>query len=607
MVTALAASAALAIGAGVAAPPARAGVIETALGVPCLPAPGGVRVCTGTLASRVPSWDGVPLDVDITLPPPGREGPYPLIVGLHGFGLTKLLAFEHEPNAPIELAQRGYAVMAYSARGIGLSCGLHVSRTSPGCDRGWLHLGDARYEARDTQHLAGLLVDEGLVHPRRIGVTGSSYGGGQSLMLAALRDRVMLGDGRLVPWTSPRGEPMRIAAAAPRIGWSDLTYAFAPTGRNLDYRSRNPYGEALGIPKGSYLDNLYLVANTGYIAPPGADPEADLQTWKAAIAAGEPYDAALMEHVRHQFSAFRSAYYLLDRPGRSRRWRPAPTLIYNAWTDDIMPAGEALRYLNRVRRGFPGTPVGLVLGAGFAHDRGSLVTEPVLANRERDALFDRHLLGHRTVRPLDGVVTTTQGCDLTPELGPFETATWRAQHPGEVRLLSREAQTFDSEGGDLLPARLTDPFGGASACRTIPAARDRGAATYELEPARSGGFTLVGSPTVGARIAVEGEFPQISVRLWDVAPGGTQTLVQHGSYAPRPSGHQTFQIHPSGWHFAAGHVAKLELLGRDAPYAQPSTGRFRITVEDLVLELPVRQRPDGGQVEAYSLPRAPRP
>ena len=27
---------------------------------------------------------------------------------------------------------------------------------------------------------------------------------------------------------------------------------------------------------------------------------------------------------------------------------------------------------------------------------------------------------------------------------------------------------------------------------------------------------------------------------------------------------QVFQLHPNGWHFAAGHVAKLELLGADS-------------------------------------------
>ena len=81
------------------------------------------------------------------------------------------------------------------------------------------------YEARDVQHLAGLLADEGIADPRRIGVTGISYGGGVSLELAALRDRIARPDGTLAPWTSPGGRPMRIAGAVPQIPWSDLVYA----------------------------------------------------------------------------------------------------------------------------------------------------------------------------------------------------------------------------------------------------------------------------------------------------------------------------------------------------------------------------------------------
>ena len=74
-------------------------------------------------------------------------------------------------------------------------------------------------------------------------------------------------------------------------------------------------------------------------------------------------------------------------------------------------------------------------------------------------------------------------------------------------------------------------------------------------------------------------------------------MVQHGSYRPDGGGVQTFQIHPSGWHFAEGHVAKLELLGRDAPYAQPSNGTFSITTQEVVFELPVREPPDGRLIE----------
>ena len=573
---------------------------SSALGIPCAPL-NGARFCSGTMATRVPSWDGVPLDADIYLPPRGTPGPYPLIVALHGFGSNKLTAFENQ-GEPFALARQGYAVLAYSARGIGFSCGLVVSRTPGDCDRGWIHLADARYEGRDTQHLAGLLVDEGLVKPRRIGVTGTSYGGGQTMLLAVLRDRVMRPDGRLVPWTSPEGAPMRIAAAAPRIGWSDLAYALVPTGRTLDFRARNPYGPVAGTAKYSYLQGLFAAGLPGYYAPPGADPQADVINWKRVIDAGEPYDRRQFREIRRQFVRYRSSYYLQNHLPARERVAPAPLLIYNAWTDDIMPPSEALRLANQVERRFPRTPVGLVFADEFAHNRGSLAADATLHNSERAILFDRYLMGNRAARPLDGALTVTQDCGGSPELGPFRTSSWHAQHPGQVRIRRARAQTFDSAGGNATLALQTDPFFGGGACRIIAEQTDPGAATYRTPPATGGGWTLIGSATVNADIEVAGDFPQIDARLWDVGPNGRQAFVQHAIYKPRPSGPQTFQLHPSGWHFARGHHAKLELLGRDLPYAQPSTGKFEITVRDLELTLPVRQRPDGERISPYAAP-----
>ena len=62
----------------------------------------------------------------------------------------------------------------------------------------------------------------------------SPTGPASSLQLATLKDRVMNRDGSLSPWTSPGGTPLRIAAAAPFAGWSDLAYSLAPNGRTLD-------------------------------------------------------------------------------------------------------------------------------------------------------------------------------------------------------------------------------------------------------------------------------------------------------------------------------------------------------------------------------------
>src|SRR3954454_4760307 len=182
----------LAAGASAGAAPAGAATVPQVFvgqgtGVNCAVQPSGVQFCQGDVPSRVPSWDGVPLDVNVTLPPPAVDGPYPLIVHMHGWGLQK-------SGVSTDLANAGYAVLDYTARGFGNSCGNALSRIPDptGCAKGWIHLADARYEARDTQTLAGYLADENLVLPKKIGVTGESYGGGQTMLLGTLKDRVML-------------------------------------------------------------------------------------------------------------------------------------------------------------------------------------------------------------------------------------------------------------------------------------------------------------------------------------------------------------------------------------------------------------------------------
>jgi predicted acyl esterase len=95
---------------------------------------------------------------------------------------------------------------------------------------------------------------------------------------------------------------------------------------------------------------------------------------------------------------------------------------------------------------------------------------------------------------------------------------------------------------------------------------------------------------VTATLNVTGSFAFIAARLWDVNPStNTETLVARGLYrinSSAPNGKQTFQLHPGAWTFAPGHIAKLELLGQDPPYARTSNGTFSIAVSGLKLTLP---------------------
>ncbi len=86
-----------------------------------------------------------------------------------------------------------------SDRGWGSSCGgpskpANTLKAAP-CEHGYIHLMSRKYEVRDAQYLLGLLADEGVINPQEIGANGGSYGGGMSLQLGSLKDRVELPNG----------------------------------------------------------------------------------------------------------------------------------------------------------------------------------------------------------------------------------------------------------------------------------------------------------------------------------------------------------------------------------------------------------------------------
>ena len=218
------------------------------------------------------------------------------------------------------------------------------------------------------------------------------------------------------------------------------------------------------------------------------------------------------------------------------------------------------------------------------------------------AWFDHYLKG-RSVRVLRGVEALTQTCPRSaPSGGPYRARTWDALSRGEVRYGAAGARTVLSSSGDQAISTAIDPIGGGGACAATPAADQADTATYRLPAAAGKGYTLLGSPVLSARFAVTGRAPALAARLWDVAPdGATQTLVARALYRPRPGKRQVFQLHPNGWHFAAGHVPKLELVGSDSPYGRPSNFEWSIKVSSLKFRLPVRDKP-GGAVQTPKRP-----
>jgi fermentation-respiration switch protein FrsA (DUF1100 family) len=573
-VAALAAASLLAPAAHAAPPPP--------FGHACLPQNGVLFCPTASDAERVPSWDGVPLDVDVTLPPSG-DGPFPVIVMLHGWGGSKT-AFESPTGAGgynnLFYARRGYAVVNYSARGWARSCGAADSRTSPGCDRGWLHLADQRYEGRDTQHLIGLLVDQGVIRPDAIGVTGVSYGGIQTLNLARLRNRVRMEDGSFMPWQSPAGRPLSIAAAWARWAASDLTYALQPNGRFLDFRTprRNQGIRPGGVMKKSYLDGLYAAGTAGgFYAPQGGSFNADITTWKALSDRGEPARPDALA-VGRELTRFHS-WAGLSGPS-------PPLLVQNGWTDDLFPAPEALR-VYRTFRAAPGARISLQL-ADLGHPRGQNKARSLRITTEQGAAFFDAYLKRQGSPPAHGsVLAFTQTCPTAArEGGPFRAENWERLHPLMLTMRRARPQVVRSNGGSRAAARAIDPIGGA-ACNKVSAGRARATALVQRRLRRP--FTLLGMPSVEASIRTRGRGGFVAARLWDVHRG-RQTLVSRGVYRLRDnqSGEILFQLFGNGWRFRRGHVARLELVGRDPLFLRTSNFRFSVRVSGIRVLLPGR-------------------
>lgn len=593
---------------GLLAPSAASASITSVFGsVPCTTQGSGQRWCGNSAGTTVLSWDGTPIDVSAAFPPAsGSDNNYPVVGIYHGYGGTKILP--SSSTAQRWLAQ-GYAVFSITDRGFGGSCGTKSAVFgTPPCEHGYVHLMSRAYEVRDVQYLLGLLVDEGLINPQKIGATGGSYGGGMSSQLGSLKDRVQLPNGELIPWASPEGTPMKIAATAPEFTWTDLAQSLQPNGSNLDYVAYAPYSGVLGnhefgIQKQNWTTNLYfggLLAG-GFYAPPGVDPEANLTEWFNFNSTGGPYDSQPLAVQQEAQLPNHGAYYTnLSQP-------PAPALMENGWNDDLFPVDQSVDYYNKVRTAYPTAAINLFavdLGhnprssnAPSAVDVGKLVAA-------ENAWFRFYVKGEGSepAAAHGGVTAITSVCPVgTSSSGHEYTAKdWASLAPGEIRLEGAAEQTIQAPG---TPPQT--PFTSGTVCATEVAGENASAATYKLAPAPAAGFTIAGSPTVIGEFSTPGVNDQVIARLYDVneAEGGTKRLIGRGIYRPiNPGGgftKQVFQIHPQGWNVAAGHVVKLELLLQDSTYARNSSTPQSIQVKNLELRLPTIEAPgsDGGLVQ----------
>jgi len=164
-----------------------------------LPASRGYTTDEQTLTVLSGPRGDAPVDLDTTLFLPksaSAANPVPAILLAHGFGGTKRSVAQDAGD----FADRGYAVLTWTARGFGASGGE-------------IHLDSPDYEVRDAQRLVDWLAarpDIAKTAPGdpKLAAVGGSYGGALALMLA--------------------GADPRVDAIVPMITWNDLARAFLP-------------------------------------------------------------------------------------------------------------------------------------------------------------------------------------------------------------------------------------------------------------------------------------------------------------------------------------------------------------------------------------------
>src|SRR5947209_5424695 len=113
---------------------ASAAPLPAPLGISCATQSDGVRFCSA--ATPIPTFDGVPLDVNVTLPAQpatGSDGRFPLVIIAHGLGGQKKGLDQHEAgwiDTAHQWALRGYAVLNNTDRGFWGSCGTPAARAA---------------------------------------------------------------------------------------------------------------------------------------------------------------------------------------------------------------------------------------------------------------------------------------------------------------------------------------------------------------------------------------------------------------------------------------------------------------------------------------------
>ncbi len=498
-----------------------------------------------------PESDGAPVRLDTTLYLPAST-PAPAILLAHGFGGTKTDVASEAKS----LAQHGYVVLAYTARGFGQSGGL-------------IHLDAPDYEVADAQKLVSYLatlpeVMKDAPDDPRVGVAGSSYGGGLALLLA--------------------GYDKRIDAVGADITWNSLTTALFP----------NAVGDTPGVFKKLWAGYLFQ-SGTGSKSPTvftsGVPSTKSAGIGSVACGRFAADLCAAYQQAAGTGQANPAIVSLLaaSSPASILGRIKAPTLLTQGEQDSLFPLTEADANAKGIAA--TGTPVKVDWRSG-GHDGGTSTSELV---SDLTGWFDPILKKNTTPSKTQSFAMALIGSAISSETGQTIAETLQV-NGGYPALTGAHTTTLPVAG---LPQVISAPAGGSpSAITDVPeiggalsqAAALTGSTALSTIPGQVAAFAsaklsrqmlVAGASTVSLQItATSTTDATLFVALHDVASDGRDTLPA-SLVAPlrltglTPGAAQTVTVRlPAVAHeFPAGHRVVLTVATTDLAYQLPSDAR----------------------------------
>jgi ABC-2 type transport system ATP-binding protein len=412
--------------------------------------------------------------LDTRLYVPKESGPHPAVLLAHGFGGTK----ESVASDAKDLADRGYAVLTWTARGFGLSTGQ-------------IYLDSPDHEVRDAQGLLDWLAKRPEIQldkegDPRVGVVGGSYGGALALLLAA--------------------QDQRVDAIVPMITWNDLGESLFPG----------------GVFKRSWAGLFFSQGMSRF----GGNPQCG--RW-----AKEVCDTYLRVAENGRLDDAARALLANRSPARVLGDIKAPTLLIQGEADSLFPLSEA----DANARGITNAPVRVAWYTG-GHDGGLGPTSD--QNRLKFLTvqwLDHYLKGLNQDPGTSFTYSRIAGLDPV-EQGRLATGFKLDGYPGlggdktvELNLNGRPQEVANPPQGN--PAAITSlPGAGTLGALANSFGGDLlGQSAAWTTPAVNENLNVVGAPTVRIRAASPTGDAVLFVKLYDLDQNNQATLT-NGLIAP---------------------------------------------------------------------------